>query len=158
MYFCNQNSFQLTTWQVMKALFKNIGIIEFDNIFSTEDKCLQFLAGEKWRDGFVCRKCGHTNFCKGKKPYSHRCTKCKTEESATAHTAFHKCKFPLTYAFKITYLVCNKPDISTYKLSNDLNMRQMTCWKFKKKITECIDERGDINIFEKETLKKNLMG
>ncbi|OQX75312.1 MAG: hypothetical protein B6D61_10620 [Bacteroidetes bacterium 4484_249] len=148
----------MTTCQAMKLLFKNIKSLEFDNIFSTEERCLKFLADEKWRDGFVCRKCGHTNFCKGKKPYSRRCTKCKTEESATAHTAFHKCKFPLTYAFKITYLVCNKPDISTYKLSSDLNMRQMTCWKFKKKITECIDERGDINILEKETLKKNLMG
>jgi len=141
----------------MKSLFKNIGIIEFDDLFSTDKKCREFLAGKKWENGYICRKCGHTNYCKGKKPYSRRCTKCKSEESATAHTAFHKCKIPLTEAFKITYLVCNDPDISTYKLSDKFNIRQMTCWKFKKKIIECIDERCDIDIFGKEALKKEFI-
>lgn len=141
----------------MKSLFKNISIIEFDDLFSTDEKCFEFLAGKKWENGFICRKCGHTNYCKGKKPYSRRCTKCKSEESATAHTAFHKCKLPLTEAFKITYLVCNNPDISTYKLSDKFNIRQMTCWKFKKKIIECINQRGDIDIFEKEALKKKFI-
>ncbi|MCD4664545.1 MAG: transposase, partial [Bacteroidales bacterium] len=46
----------------MKALFKNISNIEFETIFSTEDKCFKFLADEKWKDGFICRKCGHTNY------------------------------------------------------------------------------------------------
>lgn len=141
----------------MKSLFKNIGIIKFDDLFSTDEKCFEFLAGKKWENGFICRKCGHTNYCKGKKPYSRRCTKCKSEESATAHTAFHKCKLPLTEAFKITYIICNNPDISTYKLSDKFNIRQMTCWKFKKKIIECINQRGDIDIFEKEALKKEFI-
>lgn len=142
----------------MKSIFKNISFIQFESTFDSEEKCLKFLSEEKWKDGYICRKCGHTNFCKGKKPFSRRCTKCKTEESATAHTAFHKCKFPLTEAFKITYLVCHNPDISSSKISEKLNLRQMTCWKFKKKIMECIDARGDINILEKETLKENLLG
>lgn len=141
----------------MKSLFKNISILEFDDLFSTDEKCFEFLAGKKWENGFICRKCGHTNYCKGKKPYSRRCTKCKSEESATAHTAFHKCKLPLTEAFKITYIICNNPDISTYKLSDKFNIRQMTCWKFKKKIIECINQRGDIDIFEKEALKKEFI-
>jgi hypothetical protein len=142
----------------MKSIFKNINQLQFEGIFNTEEKCLEFLADQKWSKGFVCRKCGHQNFCKGRKPYSRRCTKCKTEESATAHTAFHKCKFPLTEAFKITYLVCHNPDISSYKLSENLNLRQMTCWKFKKKIMECIDARGDLNIIDRERLKQNLIG
>lgn len=132
--------------------------MQFENYFFSEEKCLEYLAGEKWSAGFVCRKCGHTKYCKGKKPFSRRCTKCKTEESATAHTIFHKCKFPITEAFKITYLVCHNRDISSYKLSEDLNLRQMTCWKFKKKISECIDSRGDIDIQYKELLKRNLIG
>ena len=142
----------------MKQIFKNIDIIEFEDHFDTEEKCLEYLAEEKWKDGFICRKCGHTNFCRGKKPYSRRCTRCKTEESATAHTIFHKCKFPLTEAFKITYLVCHNPDISSVKISEKINLRHMTCWKFKRKITECIDARGDINLLEKEKVKKDLLG
>lgn len=140
----------------MNTIFKNINVIEFGEHFDTDEKCLSYLAGEKWKDGFVCRKCGHTNFCKGKKPYSRRCTTCKSEESATAHTIFHRCKIPITEAFKISYLVCHIPDISAYKLSEHLNIRQMTCWKFKKKIMDCIDSRGDINLFEKERLKNEI--
>ena len=139
----------------MKNFFKNIEIIKFNELFPSEESCLKFLADEKWKDGFVCRKCGHTNYCKGKKPYSRRCTKCKTEESATAHTVFHRCRIPLTDAFKITFMVCNSPDISTYEISRKIEIRQMTCWKFKKKIIECIDDRGDLDILQKVELKQN---
>ena len=140
----------------MKYFFKNIKKIEFSEIFHNEESCLKFLANEKWEKGFVCRKCGHTNYCKGKKPYSRRCTKCKAEESATAHTVFHRCRIPLTDAFKITYMVCHSPDISTYEISRKIEIRQMTCWKFKKKIVECIDDRGDLDLLQKVELKQNL--
>ena len=140
----------------MKYFFKNIKKIEFSEIFHNEESCLKFLANEKWEKGFVCRKCGHTNYCKGKKPYSRRCTKCKAEESATAHTVFHRCRIPLTDAFKITYMVCHSPDISTYEISRKTEIRQMTCWKFKKKIVECIDDRGDLDLLQKVELKQNL--
>ena len=140
----------------MKYFFKNIKKIEFSEIFHNEESCLKFLANEKWEKEFVCRKCGHTNYCKGKKPYSRRCTKCKAEESATAHTVFHRCRIPLTDAFKITYMVCHSPDISTYEISRKIEIRQMTCWKFKKKIVECIDDRGDLDLLQKVELKQNL--
>ncbi|MCK4287884.1 MAG: transposase [Bacteroidales bacterium] len=74
----------------MSGLFGNLSIKQFDLKFSDENKCLQYLADLKWKDGFVCRKCGHTNFCKGKTPFSRRCTKCKHDESATSHTVFHQ--------------------------------------------------------------------
>lgn len=137
----------------MTSLFKDIGILEFESHFSSEENCLEYLANEKWKGGFICRKCSHTNYCKGKKPFSRRCTKCKTEESATANTIFHKCKFPLTEAFKISYLVCNNPEISVHKLSENIQLREMTCWKFKKKIAECIDQRRNISFFDIESRK-----
>jgi hypothetical protein len=133
----------------MQNLFKNIDAVQFENTFSTEEKCYEYLAKEKWVNGFLCRKCGHTNFCKGKKAFSRRCTRCKAEESATAHTIFHKCKFPIMEAFKITYLVCHNPDISSYWLSDNIHLRQMTCWKFKKKIAECLNQHGGFDIIDR---------
>lgn len=124
-----------------KGLFKSIDIARFDEIFSDEGMVMKFLADEKWRDGFVCRKCGHSNFCRGKTPYSRRCTRCKGEESATAHTMFHRCKIPLTEAFKIAYMVCNSPGISSREISRQMDIRQMTCCKLKKKIMECLEEQ-----------------
>lgn len=122
--------------------------LEFESAFSTDEQCLEFLANEKWKDGYVCRNCGHTNYCKGKTPFSRRCTRCKHDESATAHTIFHRCKINLTEAFEIAYMVCKTPKISTYNLARKLEKRQMTCWKFKKKITECIERNGYLQFID----------
>lgn len=129
--------------QNFKMSFKNdkdtvpVQKVELDEVY------LKLLADQKWADGFACRKCGHTNYCKGKKPYSRRCTRCKTEESATAHTIFHGCKMPLTEAVELAMKVCSNPQVSSYELSRKMDRRQMTCWKFKVKILECL-EKPDI--------------
>ena len=109
--------------------------------FPDTASCLKFLAELKWKEGFVCKKCGHTNFCKGKSPYSRRCTKCKKEESATAHTVFHRCKIPMTQAFEMAFLVCNLPEVSSYQISKKMNIRQMTCYNFQKKVKLCMTDR-----------------
>ena len=136
----------------MRSFFREMSQQQFEKYFDTDSTCLEFLAAEKWKDGFVCRKCGHSNYCKGKKPFSRRCTRCKTEESACSNTIFHKCKFPLTEAFRIAYLVCKNHDISSLKLSDELRLRQMTCWKFKKKIADCISRKGNFDILERKVV------
>lgn len=128
----------------MEHMFRSMDMKVFDGSFSSPEECLRFLAEAKWKDGFVCRSCGHTNYCDGKTLHSRRCTRCKKEESATAHTIFHRCKIDLPDAFRITFLVCNKQEISSHELSRQLDLRQMTCWKFKKKISECIEKRADL--------------
>ena len=108
-------------------------------LFEDSEKVMKFVADVKWKDGFVCRKCGHTNFCEGKSPSSRRCTRCKSEESATSHTLFHNIKFPINKAFYIAYNVCVLGnDFSTYNYSDQLGLNQMTCWKFRKRIKDCI--------------------
>jgi len=142
----------------MLTIFDKINIKEFTTFFNNEEKCLSFLAEEKWKDGYVCRKCGHTVYCAGKTPFSRRCTKCKKEESATANTMFHHCRIYLPDAFKLAHLVCTSPTISTAELSTTLNLRQMTCWSFKKKVTNCIDSRKDVSEEGKVMLKEVIMG
>ena len=142
----------------MLTIFGEINIKEFSSFFNDEDKCLSFLAQQKWEKGFVCRNCGHTHYCKGKTPYSRRCTKCKKDESATANTIFHRCRIYLPDAFKIAHLVCSEPKISTVELSTTLDLRQMTCWKFKKKVTQCIDQRTDVSEDGKVQLKEVILG
>ena len=128
------------------TLFKRLNVKDFSGLFTDEGKCLSYISEEKWKNGYVCRKCGNTNYCTGKKPYSRRCTRCKHEESATAHTIFHGCHLPITEAMQIAYTICGDPDISTYELSRRLERRQMTCWKFKKKIMECIETQGQLTL------------
>ena len=126
----------------MKIQFARLEIQSFDS----DDACLKLIADQKWADGYTCRSCGNSNYCKGKTLYSRRCTRCKHEESATSHTIFHRCRIALPEAFKIMYMVCNDPDISTYELSRQMELRQMTCWKLKSKLMECIREKGEIDL------------
>lgn len=123
----------------LKSLFTAIEADGFAKKFAAGEDCLGFLASIKWKDQYKCKKCGHTNYCKGKTPHSRRCTRCKHDESATAHTPFHGCRMPLNLAFQIAYQVCCRPEISSYKLADIYRIRQMTCWKLKKKVMECID-------------------
>lgn len=130
----------------MKQFFKTLDVEKFTTRFASDEECLQFLSEQKWASGFVCKKCGHTNYCKGKSPYARRCTRCKSEESATAHTIFHRCHIPITEAFHMVYMVCSNPKISSYELSRQMEIRQMTCWKLKNKLMECLENKGEIDI------------
>ncbi|OGU60643.1 MAG: hypothetical protein A2X64_07905 [Ignavibacteria bacterium GWF2_33_9] len=124
---------------------KEITDTKLNELFTNKEKCLEFLAELKWTEGFVCKKCGSNNYCSGKTPFSRRCTKCKTEESATSGTIFHHCKFDISKAFYIAYNVCKaKQDLSTYEYARRLSLRQMTCWQFKEKIKKAIEASGEI--------------
>lgn len=132
---------------------------QLDELFSSNEKCYEFLAELKWSNGFRCRKCGNENFCPGKAPHSRRCTKCKTEESASAGTIFHNCKFPVSKAFYIAYSVCKgKEDLSTYEFARRLSLRQMTCWNFKNKIRHALTEINTLSGTEKISIQKILTG
>jgi two-component system, sensor histidine kinase LadS len=130
---------------------------ELKRLFESDDACLEFLAGLKWSAGFVCRKCGNDNSCPGRTPHSRRCTKCKSEESATTGTIFHHCKFPVSKAFYIAYHVCKgTEDISTYEYARRLSLRQMTCWNFKNKMIEALRHMPMLTGTEKSAIERML--
>jgi len=142
----------------MSAIFKKeLEPEQLDELFKSDEKCFEFLADLKWSEGFICRKCGNTNHCPGKTPHSRRCTKCKTEESATTGTIFHNCKFPVSKAFYIAYNVCKgKEDLSTYEFARRLSLRQMTCWNFKTKIQHALQQMDSLNEVEKKSINQIL--
>jgi two-component system, sensor histidine kinase LadS len=142
----------------MSVIFKaELDDKRLEELFQSEEKCYEFLAELKWGDGYKCRKCGNTNYCAGKTPYSRRCTKCKTEESSAAGTIFHNCKFPISKAFYIAYNVCKgREDISTYEFARRLSLRQMTCWNFKTKIRNALNQMDALTDIEKSSIQKIL--
>jgi hypothetical protein len=144
----------------MNTFFKKeLSLEKLKELFQSDKKCLEFLADLKWGERFVCRKCGNTNHCPGKTPHSRRCTKCKTEESASAGTIFHNCKFPVSKAFYIAYTVCKgKEDLSTYEYARRLSLRQMTCWNFKTKIQHALMQMDSLTNSEKLSINKILTG
>jgi len=119
------------------ANVKFTGVVLFDFIktFKTDEDCMEYLSSIKWANGYLCKKCGNENYCKGRKPFSRRCTKCKYDESPTAQTMFDKCKFPLLTAFHLAFKISTKKKgMSTLELHREFGLRQDTCWNFKKKL------------------------
>lgn len=128
-------------------IFGDLKLTEFEHFFSNDDSCLKWISEKKWENGFVCKKCGNTNYCTGSTPHSRRCTRCKSTESATAHTLFHRCRLPLPDAFLLAYQICNNPNYSSRKLSQQTEIRSMTCWSLKTKLLNCLKKGGCDSVF-----------
>ncbi len=144
----------------MSTEFKNILTKrQLTELFESDEKCLELLARIKWSEGYACRRCGNVHYCPGKTPYSRRCTRCKSDESATRGTIFHNCKFPIHKAFYIAYHVCQSDDkLSTYEFARKLSLRQMTCWNFRTKIQQAMQKMNAMSEQEKKSILTLLTG
>ena len=143
-------------YSIMGAIFNDhLSLEQLDEMFRSDEKCLEFLSGIKWDKGFVCKKCGNTNSCSGSEPFSLRCTKCKAKETATNGTIFHGVKFPISKAFYIAYNTCKgREDISSYEFARRLSLRQMTCWAFKTKIEHALFEINTLSCKERNSIER----
>ena len=122
-----------------KDIFKGVVLFDFIREFQNDEDCMEYIASIKWQEGYKCKKCSNLNYCKGRKPFSRRCTRCKYDESPTVHTMFDKCKFPLLTAFHITFKISTrKKGMSTLELHREFGLRQKTCWDFKWKIQQAM--------------------
>jgi len=119
--------------------FTGLNSLKFNRQFQTDEDCYKYLSEIKWQSGYSCKKCGHTKYYKGVKPYSRRCMRCKYDESPTAGTMFDKCKFSLLIAFHIIFKISTKKKwMSSEELSEEFELRQKTCWEFKWKIQQAM--------------------
>jgi hypothetical protein len=69
-------------------MFQSLTIFDFQNRFPDDKSCLDYLCELRWKEGFVCPKCGHTRYCKGDREHDRECTKCKHKVSPTSGTLF----------------------------------------------------------------------
>ena len=142
---CKRQIYKRMEGQRVVNLKELIGQMEpgrFRETFSSQEECLEILAHAKWADGFKCRYCGNERYCAGRTSFSRRCTRCKKEESATAHTIFHHCRMDLPRAFEIAYMVCGSPAMPASEISQVLETRHMTCLNFNKRILQCLQSDG----------------
>jgi len=82
---------------------------EFDDWFSRENSCLDYIAKLRWPKGFHCPSCGF----KPEKPSLmgrglFLCRKCKKQTSITAGTLFHRAHKPLRIWFLAMWFVTSQ--------------------------------------------------
>jgi hypothetical protein len=114
---------------------------KFLEIYPTEHQCLKTLETLKWPNGFVCNKCGNTHSSQSKFWYRHKCTKCGTIESVTAHTLYHNTRVPLQKAFYITYLTYVQSDKTLDEIAELIDLRKATVWLLRKKVEERMEQK-----------------
>jgi len=117
---------------------------KFIEIYPDETSCLRFIYAKKWGEegnNYQCNRCGNKKwFDLSNLKFAKKCTKCNYIETVTANTLFHRVKFEMNKAFYIVYVVTKETSLSTQHLSDNIDLRKNTCWKFRKRVEEKMEE------------------
>ena len=134
---------------------QSLTIDDFRQRFSTVEQCIDHIASVKWAEGYICKQCGHTNYCKGSAYGSRQCTRCNKVESVKVDTLFQNMKIPMNTAFYMLYLiVIDKKGCSSTQLARQTGLTQKTCLYFHRKVMEAMAStdrhplEGDVDVVE----------
>ena len=103
---------------------------QFLEWFSTEEACSEYLEGLRWREGFVCPRCG----CVGAPYRASRtrlmCGSCRHQSTVTAGTIFDKTRTPLKVWLAAAWYITNqKHGVSALGLQRVLGLGgYQTAW------------------------------
>jgi len=118
---------------------------EFDEWFSSEEACLDYVARLRWRDGFCCPNCENST----DKPWLMRrnlylCRQCKRQTSVTAGTLFHRTHKPLrTWFLAIWFVTSQKYGASALGLQRVLGLGSYhTAWNWLHKLRSAMVRPG----------------
>ncbi len=121
---------------------KGLSEVQFEELYGTEEKCLEALTEARWPNGFVCPRCGHSHGHIIQTRHLYQCANCRSQTSLTAGTLFHSTKLPLkTWMRALYHLTQSKNGVSALELSRRLGVAYNTAWKIKHKLMQAMKER-----------------
>jgi len=108
---------------------------EFQDRFSSEESCRQYLFRLRWPKGFQCPRCGNEKAWAMNRDL-HRCTGCDLQISVTAGTIFQDTRKPLRDWFQAMWYVTNqKQGVSALGLQRVLGLGGYhTAWTWLHKL------------------------
>ena len=117
------------------ARAESITFWEFRTRFSTEEACRAELFRLRFPNGFVCPKCGCTEYYPVRGRNAFQCRACRHQTSVTAGTVMHRTHLPLTVWFWAIYLCAtDKRGISAVQLSRTLGICYESAWYLLRRI------------------------
>lgn len=121
-----------------------LSFFEYQEQFSDEEECFKYLFRLRWPNGFVCPKCGGSEYymiCKHKR---FQCKQCRHQTSVTAGTVFHRSHQPLRILFMAVYLIAtSKKGLSAMELRRKLGISgYKTAWLLMQKIRTAMASSG----------------
>lgn len=119
-----------------------ISFKEFRTRYNTEAACREELFRQRFPKGFVCPKCGCTEYYPIRGRKTCQCRSCRHQTSVTAGTVMHRTHLPLTIWFWAIYLcVTDKRGICAVQLSNTLGICYESAWYLLKRIRAAMGQR-----------------
>lgn len=118
-------------------------VIDFQDMFPTDQACYEYLCLVRWPNGFVCPNCGGTEAWKMKQ-HILRCKQCQKKISVTAGTIFQDLRKPLRLMFQaMWYVVCQKQGVSALGLQSILGLGSYeTAWVWLHKLRTAMVRPG----------------
>jgi transposase-like protein len=103
--------------------------IEFEQMFTTEKQCLDYLKELRFQNGYSCPKCNHAEYWQNNRGLMV-CKCCKYELSITSGTIFHKSKLSLVVIYRVLWwMVAQKNGVSASGLQRILGLGSYrTAW------------------------------
>lgn len=116
---------------------------EFEERFSTEHECRNYLFQLRWPDGFQCPRCNNDHAWLNKRLF-YQCTKCNYQVSVIAGTIFQGTHKPLKIWFKtIWWLTGQKNGASALGLVRMLQLGSYpTAWAMLHKLRRAMVTPG----------------
>lgn len=118
-------------------------VIEFEEMFPTDQACFEYLRLVRWPNGFVCPSCGHTEAWSMKRDLL-RCKSCRRRVSVTAGTIFQDLRKPMRLMFQaMWYMVCQKQGVNAVSLQSILGLKSYeTAWIWLQKLRTAMVRPG----------------
>ena len=121
-----------------------LSFFEYQEQFSDEEDCFKYLFQLRWPNGFVCPKCGGSEYYMIYKHKRFQCKQCRHQTSVTAGTVFHRLHQPLRVLFMAVYLIAtSKKGLSAMELRRKLGINgYKTAWLLMQKIRTAMASSG----------------
>ena len=116
----------------------------FQERFSTEEACREYLFKLRWANGFSCSRCGCGDYYCISTRNKYQCKSCRYQTSVTAGTVMDRSHLSLKVWLWAIYLVaCDKRGYSATQLSKELNLPYNTAWFLLHRIRHAMSQRDD---------------
>lgn len=127
----------------------DMGILDFQRKFDTEDKCREFFLKLRYPNGFVCPHCGGKDHGFVKTRNLIRCKSCRKQISVTSGTVFHRTHLTLIQIVWSMYLFANdKRGCSAIQLQRMLKVNYDTALYILRRLRKAMKNRDDKYMLE----------
>lgn len=132
---------------------RDMTCFEFTKRFPDENSAIDFIVATKYKDGYVCPKCGSIHKGIYHQKYNHRflyCNNCKSEFSALKGTIFENTHLDLRmWLYAMNLVLVSRKGISALQLKRELGMGSyQSAWRMLQQIRKAMEKEEYKETFE----------